>query len=267
MTPLSVLIVDDEAPARSRLRRLLEPFVEAGRLEEPDEAADGVEAVEKLSDGDYDLAFLDVRMPEVDGFGVVERVPPGHRPDVVFATAYDEYALRAFEANATDYLLKPISAEGLDRAIARVEARRQSGADTDARLADLLDTLDEAAPAPAPEAPVERFTVQGHDRLIVVEAAEIIAAEVQDGITSLYLPGTDGRRLQRHIVSFPLDTLEARLAPDQFMRVHRNALVNLGAIREMVPWFSGRYKLVLAGGHEVTASRTRSRELKDRLSL
>ena len=268
MPALSVLIADDEAPARSRLRRLLEPFVDAGRLAEPAEASDGVEAAEMLARDSFDLAFLDVRMPGLDGFGVVERVPPGRRPDVVFATAYDEYAVRAFETNATDYLLKPIAAERLAQAVARAEARRAQGDDVEGRLADLLDTLDETAPAaPADRAePVERFTIQGHDRLIVVEAADVIAAEVHDGITSVFVPGSDGR-LTRHLAGFPLDTLEARLDPERFMRVHRNALVNLSAIREMAPWFSGRYKLRLSGGHEVTASRARSRELKERLSL
>ncbi|WP_412067663.1 LytR/AlgR family response regulator transcription factor [Rubrivirga sp. IMCC43871] len=263
---LRALIVDDEAPARSRLRRLLDPFVEAGRLAEPAEAADGVEAVEALAADRYDVAFLDVQMPGLDGFGVLEALAPGQRPDVVFTTAFDEYAVRAFEANATDYLLKPIGADRLEAALARVEARRDDGDDTDARLADLLDTLDEAVPSPPPGGPpIERFTVQGRDRLVVIEAHRVVAAEVQDGITSLYVDEAGG--IHRHLVSFTLDALESRLDPERFMRVHRNAIVNLGAIREMIPWFSGRYKLALSGGMEVTASRARSRELRARLSL
>jgi len=266
MSALRVLLVDDEAPARSRLRRLLEPFLEAGRIASLKEAADGVEAVETLSAESFDLAFLDVRMPELDGFGVLEKLPPGHRPDVVFTTAYDEYAIRAFDANATDYLLKPINAERLETALQRVEARHADGDDAEARLADLLDTLDDVAAAHTEGPPIERFTVQGRDRLIVVEAASIVAAEVHDGITSLYV--TSGEpALQRHLVGFTLDALEGRLDGERFMRVHRNALVNLSAIREMVPWFSGRDKLRLTGGHEVTASRARSRDLRARLSL
>ncbi|MGB3543537.1 LytR/AlgR family response regulator transcription factor [Rubrivirga sp.] len=263
---LSVLIVDDEAPARSRLRRLLEPFVESGRIREPEEASDGVVAVTILKDTSFDLALLDVRMPEVDGFGVLERLPPGRRPDVVFATAYDEYAIQAFEANATDYLLKPISADGLERAISRVEARHSAGEDTDDRLADLLDTLDQAT-NPETGTPVERFTVQGHDRLHVIDALDVLAVEVNDSITSLFVRSPRDSKTQRHLVGYTLDALEGRLDPARFMRVHRNAIVNLSAIREMVPWFSGRYKLVLEDGHEITASRARSRDLKDRLSL
>ena len=273
MTALRVLIVDDEAPARSRLSRMLSPFVDAGRIADPDEAADGVEAVEKLGAAPYDLAFLDVRMPELDGFDVLEQTPPGRRPDVVFTTAYDEYALRAFEANATDYLLKPIVGDRLEEAIRRVEARRQRGVDTEDRLAALLDTLDEQAEADSEKAPggppLDRFTIQGRDRLLVIDTSDVLAAEVQEGITNLYvLPAADPRGpIQRHIVSFTLDTLEHRLDPDTFMRVHRNALVNVRRVREMISWFSGRFKIVLDGGHEVVASRARSRELRDRLSL
>ena len=273
MTPLRVLIVDDEAPARSRLARLLAPLVEDHRIETPEEAADGVEALKRLQEDAFDLAFLDVRMPEMDGFEVLEQTPPGRRPDVVFTTAYDEYAVRAFEANATDYLLKPVNAERLAEAVGRAESRRQRGEDTDERLAALLDTLDDQAtddaPAPVSGPMLDRFTIQGRDRLLVIDAKDVLAAEVQDGIINLYvLPLSDPRApISRHIVSFTLDALEGRLDPEVFMRIHRNALVNVRRVREMLSWFSGRYKIVLDGGHEVVASRARSRELRDRLSL
>ena len=274
--PLTALIVDDEAPARSRLRRLLDPFVDAGRLAAPDEATDGVDALDVIAaaDAPYDLVFLDVRMPELDGFDVLDRLPPDTRPAVVFTTAYDEYALRAFEASAVDYLLKPVDADRLAQAVARAEALRPAEADRRVdHLADLLERLDRehtAAPPqparePAPE-PLRQFTVQGADRLFVVQADDLVAAVTQDGITNLYVQRADGP-LARHIVSFTLDALEARLDPDLTMRVHRGALVRLGAVREMIPWFSGRYKLALVGGLEVVASRARSRDLRDRLSL
>ena len=272
---LRVLIVDDEAPARLRLRRLLTPYLDDGTLATVDEAQDGVEALETL-DGEaaYDLVFLDVRMPELDGFDVLDRLPPRHRPAVVFTTAYDEYALRAFEANAIDYLLKPIDADRLEQSIERAQAMSTSGAsvapdDRIARLAALLDALDEDAMPAArstQDPPLRQLSVQGRDRLLIVPVEEILSAEVHDGITNLYTRSADGA-VHRHIVSFTLDALEARLDPDEFMRVHRSAIANLAAIREMIPWFSGRYKLVLAGGHEVVASRTRGRDLRDRLSL
>lgn len=279
MPALRVLIVDDEAPARGRLRRLLDPFVAAGRLDPPDEAVDGVDALERMQAADrpYSLVFLDVRMPELDGFDVLDRLPPAHRPAVVFTTAYDEYALRAFEASAVDYLLKPVDAERLADAVGRAEALRgagRGGADGRVdRLADLLERLDRESEAATPDAvtptgtePLRQFSVQGVDRLFVVAADDLVAAVVVDGITNLHVR-TAGGPLHRHIVSFTLDALEARLDPAQTMRVHRSALVRLGAVREMVPWFSGRYKLVLDGGLEVVASRARSKDLRDRLSL
>ena len=266
--PLRTLIVDDEAPARSRLSRMLEPFVASGQLAGLDQAEDGVEAVEVLSASAYDLAFLDVRMPGLDGFEVLEALPADRRPDVVFTTAYDEYAIRAFQANATDYLLKPIDADRLAESVARAQDRQSRGEDSEDRLADLLDSLDETVATVSQSHDVlERFTVQGHDRLVVVEASQIVAAEVHDGITSLYVLAPGQAAPQRHLVGFTLDALQARLDADAFMRVHRNAIVRLSGIREMIPWFSGRYKLHLAGGHEVTASRARSRDLRDRLSL
>ncbi|HEX9950670.1 MAG TPA: LytTR family DNA-binding domain-containing protein [Rubricoccaceae bacterium] len=277
---MRVLIVDDEAPARSRLRRLLDPFVAEGRLDPPDEATDGVDALARMDAAPepYGLVFLDVRMPELDGFDVLDRLRPDHRPAVVFTTAYDEYALRAFEASAVDYLLKPIDAGRLAEAVARAEAltgsRRAAPAGPPAdtadarvdRLADLLDRLDRREVPPAAEAPLRQFTVQGSDRLFVVDADDLVAAVVVDGLTQLHVR-TPGGAMQRHLVSFTLDALEARLDPTRTMRVHRGALVRLGAVRELVPWFSGRYKLVLDGGLEVVASRARSRDLRDRLAL
>ena len=276
---LRTLIVDDEAPARQRLRRLLDPFVEDGRLTLVGEAADGVEALDLLEDEPVDLLFLDIQMPELDGFAVLDRLPPTNRPAVVFTTAYDQYALRAFETNAVDYLLKPIEEERMAEAIRRVEQRSTQGGPerqaTQERLAELLEYLDQQSfeQTPLREEPpdyLHQLSVPGKDRLLIVPVEHLISAEVQDGITRLYIltqaPGSPPS-IARHIVSYTLDALEHRLDPTQFMRVHRSAIVQLTQIREMVSWFSGRYKLILTGGHEVVASRARSRELRDRLSL
>lgn len=276
---LRILLVDDEAPARQRLRRLLDPLMEAGSLASVAEAADGVEALAYLEEEPIDLLFLDIQMPELDGFAVLDRLPPENRPAVVFTTAYDRYALRAFEANAVDYLLKPIDEARLSEAIRRVEERQNAGAAeqqaTQDRLAELLEYLDQQSfagaltPSDAPDY-LQQLSVPGKDRLLVFPVEQLLSAEVQDGITRLYVlnvPPGNPPSVARHIVSYTLDALEHRLDPAQFMRVHRSALVQVPQIREMVSWFSGRYKLVLAGGHEVVASRARSRELKDRLSL
>ena len=279
---LRTLLVDDEAPARQRLRRLLQPFEAGGRLRIVGEAADGVEALDLLDDEPVDLLFLDVRMPELGGFDVLDRLRPEHRPAVVFTTAYDEYALRAFEANAVDYLLKPVEEARLAESVARAERYASGGAPVrdrdDARLADLLEYLDRhdlGAVRPAPRTPepdqpfLSQLSVPGKDRLLVLPVSDLVSAEVHDGITRLYVlnGGERGPGVARHIVSYTLDALEQRLDPAAFMRVHRSALVQVRHIREMIAWFSGRYKLVLAGDHEVIASRARSKDLRDRLSL
>ena len=230
-------------------------------------------------------------MPGLDGFGVVDRLPgvQDELPAVVFVTAFDEYALRAFEASAVDYLLKPVNAERLDEAVKRVERlRRAPGrAEQEQRLSDLatlLDLLDEQAgartkpiqsakpaeaTAPVPEIePLRQLSLPHRDRITLVPVERLVSAEVDDGVTWLYVAPEHGSGPPtRHLVSTTLDALEARLDGRAFMRVHRSALVRLAHIRELVQWFSGRYKLVLTGGHEVIASRARSRELRDLLSL
>ncbi len=275
---LNTLIVDDEAPARSRLARMLQPFVEEGRIRIVGEAGDGVEALERLEGEDVDLLLLDIQMPGLDGFDVLDRLPPERRPVVVFTTAHDAYALRAFEASAVDYLLKPVREDRLALAVERAEkltdGARRAGDD---RLGELLEYLDRQAvqkPNPEPADYLKQLSIPGSDRLTIVSVDQLLAAEVEEGITRLYVlnaapSGPPGRPSQvgRHIVSHTLDALERRLDPERFMRVHRSSIVQLDHIREMIQWFSGRYKLVLTGGHEVIASRSRSKELRDKLSL
>ena len=275
---LRVLIVDDESPARKRLRKLLRPHLDAGRLEIVGEAADGPTALEKLAAEPVDLLFLDIHMPEMDGFEVLERIPPERHPVIVFTTAFDDYALRAFEANAVDYLLKPISRERLDDALARAERLTpETRQDNDERLSRLLDWVEaQAAPAqPPPDSTPRRFleqiSIPYRDRILIVPVERLVSAEISEGITRLFVLAEDDSgprtRLRQHVVNYTLEQLETSLDPDAYMRVHRSAIVRLQAIREMIPWFSGRYKLILEGDHEVIASRERSRLLKERLML
>ena len=277
---LRVLIVDDEQPARRRLRKLLQPQAEAGRLKVVDEAEDGQAALDILEKEPVDLIFLDIRMPELDGFAVLERIPPERHPVVVFTTAYDDYALRAFEANAVDYLLKPIDRERLDEALTRAERLRQTPETrqvNDERLGKLLDWVEAQAAAQRPkplEEPtsyLEQISIPYRDRILIVSVDRLVSAEINEGITRLFVLTQDDAgprpRLRQHVVNYTLEQRESSLHPDVFMRVHRSAIVRLKAIREMIPWFSGRYKLILEGDHEVIASRERSRLLKDRLTL
>ena len=275
---LKALIVDDEAPARKRLRNLLGSIDQAGKLNVVGEAADGIEALEIIGSKEVDLLFLDVQMPELTGFDVLERVPDDRRPVVIFTTAYDEYAVKAFEANAVDYLLKPVDKNRLNQAVARAE--RLVGAPDersafDDRFERLLDWLEKEEGARRPKSEstgehIRQLSVPFRDRILVVPVERIFAAEVQDGITRLIVLEEKAGlapKTSSYIVSYTLEQLESRLDPDQFMRVHRSAIVQLDRIREMISWFSGRYKLILEGGHEIIASRERSKALKQRMSL
>lgn len=274
---LRVLIADDEEPARSRLRKLLQPLAETGHVQVVGEASDGIEVLQAVADQVIDLLLLDVQMPGLNGFEVLERIAPNRRPHVVFTTAYDSYALKAFEANAVDYLLKPVPAERLRESIERVERIRgtvDTRQDADARMTRLLDWIDaqsEAAPrSPAQGRFLKQISIGLRDRILVVPVSRLVCAEVIEGITRLFLlDEQQGPRphLQTHVTSYTLDQLEENLDPAHFLRVHRSAIVQVEQIQEMIPWFSGRYKLLLTGGHEVIASRERSRVLRERLLL
>jgi two-component system LytT family response regulator len=274
---LTALIIDDEPPARRRLRKLLQPLIADGRIRLLGEAADGVEALEKLESMEVDLAFLDIQMPELNGFDVLERLAPEKRPIVIFTTAYDTYALRAFEANAVDYLLKPISKDRLNDAVeraGRLKGRPQTRDVDHDKLDKLLNWIDAQdavrtlPPEPERTEYLRQLSVPYRDRILLIPIDRLVSAEINEGITRIFVLEDDQKpRVRQHVVSYTLDQLESLLPPDRFMRVHRSVIVHLDHVQELIPWFSGRYKLVLAGDHEVIASRERSKQLKDTLMI
>ena len=277
---LHILVVDDEPPARARLKKMLKPLQAEGRIEVVGEAGDGVEALDFIEKNKVDLLFLDIRMPEVDGFGVLKRLGDQDKPIVVFTTAYDSYALKAFEANAVDYLLKPIQKKRLVESIERAEQWKQaSGASDDTRLNKLLDWLENQPDEDEPKKKakggrvryMQQISIPYRDRILVVPVERLVSAEINDGITRLCILTDQGDspkpRIRQHIVNYTLEQLEDHLDPKAFMRIHRSAIVKIDHIHEMIPWFSGRYKLVLSGSHEVIASRERSKLLKERLMV
>ncbi|MFK7844400.1 MAG: LytR/AlgR family response regulator transcription factor [Rhodothermales bacterium] len=282
---LRTLIADDEPPARKRLRRMLKPLVDENKLEIVAEACDGVETLELLGKHEIDLLFLDIRMPELDGFEVLKKLDKDRQPVVIFTTAYDNYALKAFEANAVDYLLKPIDKKRLEESVGRAEQlNRASDSKTgeESRLNKLLDWLDnqEAETAAKDKTSVKesgertymrQISIPYRDRILVVPVHRLISAEINEGITRLCIlddsQESPKQRIRQHIVNYTLEQLEEHLHPDAFMRIHRSAIVQVDRIQEMIPWFSGRYKLILAGNHEVIASRERSKLLKERLMV
>jgi two-component system LytT family response regulator len=247
---LRTLIVDDEAPARERLRDLL-----AGNelVELIGEAKDGAEAVQRIELSSPDLVLLDIQMPLLDGFEVLEALEDP--PIIIFVTAYDEYAIRAFEVNALDYLLKPFSQERLDKAIARAHQDLASGREFAQRIEPLLQSFGED------KRYLSRLAVREGDRFLVIDAGDIDWVEAREGGVLLHAGGNE------HAVSRSLTELESRLDPHLFFRAHRSIIVNLDRVEEIIPWFAGSHRLRLTTGVELDLSRSRAKELREILGL
>jgi two-component system LytT family response regulator len=259
---LRVLVVDDERLARGRLKRLLRD--EEG-VEVIGECADGSEAVGAIRQLAPDLVLLDVQMPELDGFGVLSAVGPERMPPVIFVTAHDQYAVRAFEVHALDYLLKPFDADRFRRAFRRARAtlERELAARQGDRLTALLEQLTAAPPpvqAPAAAAPtaaepaprvryVDRLLIKSGGRVFFVRTGEIDWIEAAGNYVRLHV-GRDA-----HLLRETMNTLATRLDPALFIRVHRSTIVRVDCIREMQPWFSGEYVIVLRDGTKLKLSR------------
>lgn len=247
--PLSVLIVDDEPLARDGLRLLLAEDPEVHVAGE----ASGSEAVALIARLRPDILFLDIQMPEVDGFALLELVGPHAVPAIVFVTAFDRYALRAFEVHALDYLLKPFTdarfAAALARAKAQVRSARQGVLDE--RIHELLR---------ARQAPRTRFLVPLRDKSIVVDASQIDWIEAADYYVCLHCGSAS------HLLRDSMDEIERQLDPATFFRVHRSAIVNLARVREIHPLFRGDCELKLADGTTVRLSRNRRREFEARFA-
>jgi two-component system LytT family response regulator len=247
---LRTLIVDDESPARDRLRSLL-----AGNdlVELIGEAADGAEAVERIDQSAPDLVLLDIQMPVLDGFEVLEALDGP--PAIIFVTAYDEYAIRAFEVNALDYLLKPFSQQRLDNAISRAYQELAAGHEFAQKIKPLLQGFGEQ------KRYLRRLAVRAGDRFLVLDTSEIDWIEAKQGGVVLHVGAGE------YTVNRTLVQLESRLDATRFFRAHRSLIVNLDRVEEIVPWFAGGHKLRLIDGTEVDLSRSRAKDLRELLGL
>jgi two-component system LytT family response regulator len=250
---LRVVIADDERPARSLLLAMLRCFDD---VEVVGEAKDGSEAVEVIERERPDLALLDLQMPEVDGLGVVRLLKRGALPMIAFVTAYDEFAVRAFELNAVDYLLKPVDAGRLHETIGRAIDRL----DREDLRAISAKSVRTAAAALEPSTPLRRIPVRKRDEIVLV-SVELIASVVADG-ELLHLSTMRG---DKHTITYRLKDLEARLDPEQFVRLSRGALANVAAIAKVILMPGGVFRLSLTNGQELQASRLHSRFLRERL--
>jgi two-component system, LytTR family, response regulator len=236
---LTVVVADDERPARAFLAATVRTIAEAELV---GEASGGAEAVALIERVRPDLALLDLHMPEIDGLAVVRLVRPDCLPLIAFVTAYDEYAVRAFELNAIDYLLKPVEPDRIRRTIVR--AREQLAM--------------HATEGAAPGRYLLRIPVRSRDDIILLPVERIIAIESDRDI--VYLSSPTG---EQHTLRYPLKDLEARLDPRQFIRVSRSALVRVDAVRRASPLPNGSYMLVLTNNQQVQLSRARAQVLRD----
>jgi two-component system LytT family response regulator len=244
-----VLIIDDEPLARDGIAALLAQDADVEVVGQ----GSGVDAVALIARLRPDILFLDIQMPEVDGFAVLEMVGADAVPAIVFATAFDRYALRAFEVHALDYLLKPFTdarfASALGRAKQQVQDRRRGV--VDARIAELLH---------AQQSPRTRFLVPARGKTLVVDTASIDWIEAADYYVSLHCGS------QSHLLRETMDDIERQLDPQQFFRVHRSAIVNLSRVREIHPLFRGDCELHLADGVKVRLSRKRRSDFEARFA-
>jgi two-component system, LytTR family, response regulator len=252
VTDVRVVVADDEPLVRRGLRTFID--AEEG-LAFVGEARNGPEAVDLIRAERPDLVFLDVQMPELDGFGVLESLEGEPLPAVVFVTAYDEYAIRAFDVHAVDYLLKPFDEERFRVALGRVRSRLGERRTTslDDRLEAVLSELRSR------EQYADRLVVKSDGRLTVLQADEIDWIEAADNYARVHTARG------RYLVREPIKALERKLNPRQFARVHRSAIVNLARVRELQPMFGGEYVILLSTGAKLTLSRGYRDAFRNRL--
>lgn len=273
--PISALIVDDEQLARDELKYLLESV---GDVDVVAEGANGIDAVNLIERHHPDLVFLDVQMPGLDGFAVMERLMAGNHtkeaagreppslPQVVFATAYDQYAVRAFDVNAIDYLLKPFDRARVEQTVERARGRlagSAGGAQMESHLLEVLRLLNRSHGGERPQAPA-KLIVQAQSRLLLVDQAEVCFAAVGEGVIRVVTQNFEG-----HSKCRTLEELQELLDPAHFWRAHRGFLVNIDHIREVVPWFKSSYQLRMNDRQrtEVPVSRAQTRRLRELFNL
>ncbi len=248
---IRALIADDEKLARERLAGFLQHMDDVSVV---GEACDGLETVRLIEETAPDLVFLDVQMPGLDGFGVLRSL--ASTPRVIFATAFDEYAIKAFEVEAVDYLLKPFSRARITEAVRRVRADLSARAPAP-EFRELLERLSARERRFLQQVPVHRGK-----QILILPAPDILWFEVEFRLVYAHVDS------DRYMTNFTLKQLEERLDPELFFRAHKSRLVNLQKIRAVSPWFGGRYKLVMADrqGSQVELSRTQARILRGRLN-
>jgi|SRR5580658_2832794 two-component system response regulator LytT len=274
--PISALIVDDEQLAREELRYLLD---EVGGVEVVAQGSNGIEAVELIEEHHPDVVFLDVQMPGLDGFQVIQKLAEKRRgnggepmPQIVFATAYDQYAVRAFAVNAVDYLLKPFDRDRVSEAVERARTRMAAGgADASpgalpisSQIEALLKLLNRTQGVERAPAQPAKLIVQLGSRLLLVDQAEICFAAIDEGVIRIVTRTFEGQSKCR-----TLEELQELLDAANFWRAHRGFVVNINHIREVVPWFKSSYQLRMNDKQqtEIPVSRAQTKRLRELFKL
>jgi two-component system, LytTR family, response regulator len=257
---IKVLIVDDEPLARDKIRGMLKGKDD---IEIVGEAGNGKEAVAAIQKHEPDLLFLDVQMPEMDGFGVLQTIGPSRLPMVVFVTAYDRYALQAFEVFALDYLLKPFDRERFEKALerARTQLDQEKRKDLTQGLQSLMEELSRvrqgaSAAAPGPKH-LERLAIKASGRIFFLRAQDIDYIESEGNYVRVHA----GK--ESHLIREAMSVLETQLDPKKFLRIHRCTIVNVDRIQELQPWFHGEYRVILRNGVQLTLSRSYREKLRE----
>ena len=252
MKKIKVLVVDDEPLARERLTTLLSQEPD---MEQVTPARDGEEAITTIHDDSPDLVFLDVQMPQMNGFDVIEAVGSDKMPLVIFVTAYDQHALKAFQVRALDYLLKPFDRERFTDALqrARKQLERDETGDLGRRLLALVKDLRRDQPRS------DRLVVKSGGRLFFLRADEIDWVEAAGNYVRLHVGPAS------HLLRETMNAIEGRLDPEKFFRIHRSRIVNMERIQELQPWLNGEYAVLLRTGTRLTLSRGYREKLQDRL--
>lgn len=239
---IKALIVDDEPLARDRIRELLKEHPE---VEIIGEARNGQEAIASVTNHNPDLVFLDVQMPDLDGFSVLQNLKTDQLPLIIFVTAYDQHALRAFDVHAVDYLMKPFDRQRFAEAVEQAKVFMKGAKEPDTtRILNMLQELRTGARH------LERFAVKNGETVFFVRAEDVDAIEAQGNYVRLNLAGSS------HLLRDTLNNIEAQINPRMFVRIHRRTIVNIDRVKEVQTWARGEYRVVLSTGAHYTLSRS-----------
>jgi two-component system LytT family response regulator/two-component system response regulator LytT len=260
---MNTVIVDDERPARDELAFLLKGFPEINLIAQ---GKNGLEALTLIKEHNPDLVFLDVQMPGLDGFGVIKKLFERKQrlPQIVFATAYDNYAIQAFDVNAVDYVLKPFDKARIAKAIQRAKKMVEAQTSPVERLEILMGQLAAPPPAAAKSPQAAKLLLKSQQRMFLIDAADLIYASIQDGTITIFTRDSEGVSNYRTI-----EELASAVDSEKFWRAHRSYLVNIDHIKEVVPWFKSSYMLKMNDkrASEIPVSRAQTKRLRELLKL